>query len=461
MVDEIEKAFQSTGIIFKRDIREIDYKGSIKEYMKQVRETDFVLLIISDEFLKSSNAMFEVLELIKDDNYKKRILPILIDGTKIFTPQDRINYIRYWSSKYDELSEQLRFINNTDAIDLLKLLKHYESIKRSIDEFLGVLTDMSIPKQSELNASNYNIILRYIGADKQLLIKEILAIRENESDEEKDIIIDKLEERFPNNSNILVLKAIYAFNRGHISKSSHFYRKAIQIDPSFGSAYYNLGFNVENYEQNYDEARSLYEKAIELEPFNTKAYSNLAILISKRYNEHEKAKAILEKALSINEYDAVANFNLGLIFQKSFNDFESASKYYQKAIEANPKLIDAKHNYAMLLWEQFKKYSAAKDQFEEIIEIDPMNKITLKQLGLLVEKEYNHHSTAKMYFDRFINIEPNDPSDHTFYSSFLVAKFGSQYKSLAKEHYEKACSMDSSSKSELADSIFIDKCKFK
>lgn len=60
VVDQIEIAFQQAGISVLRDIREIEYKGSIKEYMTKVREVDFVILIISYAFLKSPNAMFEV-----------------------------------------------------------------------------------------------------------------------------------------------------------------------------------------------------------------------------------------------------------------------------------------------------------------------------------------------------------------------------------------------------------------
>ena len=100
LADHIDKAFQPTGLIIKRDVREIGYKGSIKDYMQQVRSTDFVLLIISDSFLKSLNAMFEVLELLKDSNFKDKILPIIVDHTKIHKPEDRLEYIKGTSKNY-------------------------------------------------------------------------------------------------------------------------------------------------------------------------------------------------------------------------------------------------------------------------------------------------------------------------------------------------------------------------
>ena len=64
IADKIDEAFQPTGVQVKRDIRGIKYKDSIKLYMSQIRDTDFVLLIISDSFIKSSNCMYEVLEIL-------------------------------------------------------------------------------------------------------------------------------------------------------------------------------------------------------------------------------------------------------------------------------------------------------------------------------------------------------------------------------------------------------------
>jgi len=260
IADQIDKAFQPTGLIIKRDVREIGYKGSIKDYMQQVRLTDFVLLIISDSFLKSPNAMYEVLELIKDANFKDKILPVIVDGTKIHKPDDRLDYIKHWTEKHSELELKLKSVNTTDAIELYKDLKHYENIRTTIDEFLSVLTDMNSPTFTELSLDNFRRIFNYIGVSDSVLINEILAIKEFATDEEKDIEIDKLEAKYPNNSKIYVLKGIYAYDRTQISKSNYFYRKAIELDPTFGATYYNLGFNVEVYDKDFDEAKKTLRK---------------------------------------------------------------------------------------------------------------------------------------------------------------------------------------------------------
>ncbi len=79
------------------------------------------------------------------------------------------------------------------------------------------------------------------------------------------------------------------------------YRKAIELNPSDATAYYNLGILLKNLKR-YDEAEAAYRKAIELNPSYATAYSNLAILL--RVTERAKeALSLLEKVIEIDSED--------------------------------------------------------------------------------------------------------------------------------------------------------------
>ena len=101
IADKLDLIFQPTGIEVKRDIRYVTYKNSIKDFMTKIRDADFALLIISDNFIKSSNCMYEVLELVKEKDYKDKILPVVMDGTRIYKAADRFAYILYWAKQYE------------------------------------------------------------------------------------------------------------------------------------------------------------------------------------------------------------------------------------------------------------------------------------------------------------------------------------------------------------------------
>lgn len=449
IADQIDIAFQPTGLFIKRDVREIEYKGNIKEYMEQIRKTDYSLLIISDSFLKSANCMYEVLEFIKDINYKDKILPIIVDGTKIFKADDRLEYIKYWGQKHSELNEKLKEVNTTDTLELYKDLKHIENIRSSIDEFMGYLAGINCHTISLLQKQNYRPLFKHIGVSDRLLIDRILAVGEISDIQEKEIELDKMETEYPNNAKVYFTKASSSFDQGQTTKSTYFYRKSLTLDPEFGSTYYNLAFNVENFENNHVEAKELYEKSIELDKNNTKAYSNLAGIYSRHLKDYTKAKELLENAVSINPFDSISHFNLAALLHREYKDVEKAKSHYETALQINPEFTDAKHNYGMLLWHELKEYALAKDQFIDALEINPLLKNTLNQLAQLLEEIYKHYDTAKIYYDRSILIEPNSANDHFLYSSFLALYFRSDFKEKAKAkfHYDLACEMDGSFKS--------------
>lgn len=449
IADEIDRAFMGTGLTIIRDIREIEYKDSIKDYMKKVRSTDYVLLIVSDDFLKSSSGMFEVLELLKDNNFKDKILPVIVDNTKIFKPEEKLEYIRYWTEKHKELKERLSGVSVTDSLDLYNTLKHYENIRANIGEFLGILTDMDSPAFSELKNENFKRIYKYIGFTDVIIIERILAINKIPNNEDKDIALHDLEIEYPNNSKIYFLKASFNFQRGLIKKSNYYYKKTIELDLTFGAAYFNLGFNTEIYERNYMEAKQLYEKSIEIDPNNTRAHINLAGLNAVEFGNPQEARRLLEVALQANSHEPELHFNIALLFQRDLKELKLAKEHYQMAIGLRKNFIKAKHNLGIIYMEdEFKRYVDAKEQFEEILKIDPNDRSTLLLLIGILEDIYSHYDTAKIYYDRFIKIEPADAYDHYNYADFLASRFGSRYKELARKHYEIAVGLDKEVKSQ-------------
>ena len=91
---------------------------------------DKVIMIISDQYLKSRACMYEVGQLIKSSDFKKKILFIVCSNrdkkfykvpavenieAKIYDPHDRNQYIIYWENKCSELHEDLNLIKDECA----------------------------------------------------------------------------------------------------------------------------------------------------------------------------------------------------------------------------------------------------------------------------------------------------------------------------------------------------------
>ena len=163
VVDEIDNFFLSIGLPLIRDKKELQYKSSIKEFMKKIRDTDYVIMIISDSFLKSSNCMYEVLELVKEENYKNRTLQVLLPNAKIFSPSDKFHYIEHWKNEYKNLNNKIEKIDITDGNVLVRELKHIGNIKSNIGEFLEFISDENCHSFEVIKANNYKQLTDIIG----------------------------------------------------------------------------------------------------------------------------------------------------------------------------------------------------------------------------------------------------------------------------------------------------------
>jgi tetratricopeptide (TPR) repeat protein len=457
IADKLDDIFKPTGLEVKRDIRYLSYKDSIKEFMSKIRETDFALLIISDHFIKSHNCMYEVLELLKENNYKDRIVPVVVDGTKIYNVKDKLFYVQYWTNQYEELKTLLATVSPTDSIDFIKALRHIENIKGNIGEFLTYISDANVPSYSSLKNKNFKPILDHIGVSDKELINKILSIAKLSTDDEKEIALDKLETDYPNNAKVFVAKAINCFRVGKISVSSYYYRKSIDIDSTFSPAFYNLAFNVEVYEKNYDEARDLLETGIKLSPNDTRSLNNLAGLYSKELSNPNKAKELYEKVIAIKPNDFDAHYNLATLIAREFPDDKNIAKeHYETAIDINPEFVEALHNYAVLLSESYEDFDGAVKSCLRILEIEPKRKATLKFIGSLYEFNIKDFILAKIYYDHFISIEPNTAEQHSYYAMFLITHCLPEFKALAIEHYETACDLDPSFESDAAEILLYE-----
>lgn len=132
-----------------RDKIDIGTWESIKEYMQSIPQMDYVILLISDAYLKSANCMYEVLEVLRDRNFRSKIFPAVIN-TSIYNPINRANYVKYWQQQYEELEESLKGIDLQNIGKLGEELKRRQNIASNIADFLQVVSDMNNPEIADI-----------------------------------------------------------------------------------------------------------------------------------------------------------------------------------------------------------------------------------------------------------------------------------------------------------------------
>ena len=155
------------------------------------------------------------------------------------------------------------------------------------------------------------------------------------------VIEDVNNQKIKINTAIMYFKGISYAVKGQWAEAISDYNKAIEINPSFATAYTGRGYAYLNKGQ-YDKAISDFNKAIEINPRDAIAYNGRGIAYYKK-GQYDKAIFDYSKAIEINPRFANAYNNRGWTYHLK-GQHDKAISDYDKAIEINPRLAMAYNN---------------------------------------------------------------------------------------------------------------------
>ena len=159
------------------DEEQLDYKSDLDEFMKTIKNHDFTVAIISHSYLKSKNCMYEITELMKDDNYINKLLFIILSDDErqfydektmqikpdIYDSMGRLKYIEYWNNCETELNDSIRALKNPSITpELSNDSNRISLITRSCDYILSKLSKKLGVSFDKMYESDFNDIKKII-----------------------------------------------------------------------------------------------------------------------------------------------------------------------------------------------------------------------------------------------------------------------------------------------------------
>lgn len=132
-VNRIDEFFRDEGILLTRDVRDIEFKASVRKFMKRVESADYVIAVVSDSYLRSVNCMYEMSVLIKSGEFDAKFLPIILPDADLYSDDGMKRYLSHWLEKKSDfhnmflkemlppipgLWEKWRVINDICGFDL-------------------------------------------------------------------------------------------------------------------------------------------------------------------------------------------------------------------------------------------------------------------------------------------------------------------------------------------------------
>ncbi|MEP0713569.1 toll/interleukin-1 receptor domain-containing protein [Algoriphagus sp.] len=164
VANEIDQAISSAGITLIRDKRDLGFKGLIKEFMEQIGQGHAVILVISDNYLKSPNCMFELLEVQKSGDFYQRVFPLVLPDAAIYKSTGIISYLKYWEDQIDELNEAIKKLDSfADTQGIRDDIDLYTDIRGAIAKLAATFRNMNTLTVAEMRSQDFAPLLKVLG----------------------------------------------------------------------------------------------------------------------------------------------------------------------------------------------------------------------------------------------------------------------------------------------------------
>ncbi|MDZ7960855.1 MAG: toll/interleukin-1 receptor domain-containing protein [Aulosira sp. DedQUE10] len=162
-VQQLEKAFQAKGITIIRDKNAIGYKERFQEFMQRLSHGKCVIVVISHEYLKSENCMYELVEIAKNGNLYHRIFPIVLADAQIYKPIERIQYVEYWEQQIQDLNDAMKKVSAANLQGFREEIDLYTEIRNMFANLTKLLKDMNALTADIHLESEFEALLKAIA----------------------------------------------------------------------------------------------------------------------------------------------------------------------------------------------------------------------------------------------------------------------------------------------------------
>lgn len=460
--DEIEKLCQRVGIRLIRDKYELEYGHSIPEFAERINESDFVICLISDAYIKSDRCMYEAKVLMGDQHYKDKTCCITVPP--IYTKaEDRIEYINHWETKISNLENKTKGLRKKLIKSTLSEIKTFKQIENIIDEFLFYVDNdkyVTIDAIYQNGLSEFlSTVISKMGFLPNAHIEVLSDISEsNELHTQEDQLKKYSQEHGENEYYYYVRANIYERNN-YTDLAVYYYKKSLALNPKYILAYEaiaNLLLSTD--EPNYKEISSCLSLIHKLDPSSSCLIRLKGVLCikQKRFAEAiDYLNAYIEKRPS--DYAVYNTLAMALEKVGGTDNINKAKENYEKAISLNPNYYQAYNNLAIwyLIYDknyekciqscdnclsQFPAYyysynvkgltqiyqgkydEAAKNLLTSLLLSPPEHPLPINNIGFLIEKGYSDYDVAQLFYE--YSMQKNDSGAY-----LNMARIHLQYKS--------------------------------
>lgn len=171
LAESLYKKGEESGFNIIFDQVNLEFRDRLWEFMKRLGWGKYIIVIISDEYLKSEYCMFEFKEIIRHgQNFDERVFPIVMKDAEVFGENKWNKYDAYWKGEIEKLKDYLKDKDSKSLRSSIESIEKYEEIRESIPqmmEFLGSIVTYNVQEDATF-AKMFGAIREQIKNDLEI-----------------------------------------------------------------------------------------------------------------------------------------------------------------------------------------------------------------------------------------------------------------------------------------------------
>ena len=208
------------------------------------------------------------------------------------------------------------------------------------------------------------------------------------------------------------------FERGKYQEAAIQFNNAIQTDPRFAQAHYQLALTYSRLHQ-WSRAFQELSRVLELQPNNYKAHIDIANLLiaNQEFKQAKEQHLDLVTEQDPNNPDlhmALANYQTGV------GNLPAALQEMQKAIALDPNRSDLYLNQGMLQFNA-QQFDGSENSFKKAVSLDPKSMGAQMALGSFYQRR-GLYAEAEQQYRHAMQVDPKDPDPRSALVQLLTAE---------------------------------------
>ena len=433
--EEIEKKLNLASYNFNHIYGKKD--ANADSISQQLRSQDKpILLLISDNFLKSPQCMNEGLRLLQEK--KDALLPVIIDGrsigekngstipTRFERVSDIIQYINYWQDQYLDLRRQKRSLKDIDEDKFNQHLKVMRAISSEVGEFLRTLRTLPFLYLDAFEDDHFEAFFQFVEDPvawdryKAAAPKEIAETIGNSSPVFESSPIDL--NGIPG-IDLLDNTQEEEHVESEITNTLAEIEEEIKTQPEEPRLPQD---EITPIEEEVEDAESL-KAAEEAVLIDLKKRSQLLEIEDEEEDFEEEEEEEEEVEL---EYDLNGVLTSAHEMVQAGNA-SAALEFLQGEVEDNPTVAELRYHYAQILVRQKNDTIEAQRQMKAAVKLEPENEDALLLLADLYRLNSNPKAAAN-YYKQVLALNPLYPEINFKLGMLYIHNFEDKPKKAAK-----------------------------